>query len=167
MFQKLVRIRISHQEFLRNMLIFSRIFFFPVLIIPFISLNCHRSLNWQISLLSLKRVTEILRKTIDQSPYFRQIPNFIDFYLSKQQCGFRKGYSPQYYLLVMLEKWKNSIDKGKCFGALLTDLSKAFDCLSHGLLIAKLHAYGFNFPVLKPIRSYLSNRKQRTKFNAM
>ena len=163
--QMLVRIRISYQEFLRKMLIFSRIFFIPVLIIPFISLNCHQFLNWQISLLSLKRVTEILRKTIDQSPYFRQISNFIDFYLSKQQCGFRKGYSPQYCLLVMLEKCKNA--EGKCFGALLTDVSKAFDCLSDGLLIAKLHAYGFNFPELKPIRSHLSNRKQRTKFNAV
>ena len=90
---------------------------------------------------------------------FRQISSFMDSYLSKQQCGFRKGYRPQYCLLVMLEKWKNAVDKGKCFGALLTDLSKAFDCLSHELLIAKLHAYGFDLPALKLIDSYLSNRK--------
>ena len=51
---------------------------------------------------------------------FRQISSFMDSYLSKQQCGFRKDYSPQYCLLVMLEKWKNAIDKGKRFGALLT-----------------------------------------------
>ena len=67
----------------------------------------------------------------------------------------------------MLEKWKNAVDKGKCFGALLTDLSKAFDCLSQELLIAKLHAYGFDLQALKLIQSYLSNRKQRTKINAM
>ena len=66
----------------------------------------------------------------------------------------------------MLEKWKHAVDKGKCFGALLTDLSKAFDCLSHELLIAKLHAYGFDSPALKRIQSYLSNRKQMTKVNA-
>ena len=66
----------------------------------------------------------------------------------------------------MLEKCKNAVDKGKCFGALQTNLSKAFDCLSHELLIAKLHAYGFNLPTLKLIQSYLSNRKQRTKINA-
>ena len=66
----------------------------------------------------------------------------------------------------MLEKWKNAADTGKCFGALLTDLSKAFDCLSHELLKAKLHAYGFDLPALKHIQSYLSNRKQRTKINA-
>ena len=67
----------------------------------------------------------------------------------------------------MLEKWKNAVDKGKCFGVLLTDFSKTFDCLSHELLIAKLHAYGFDLPALKLIQSYLSNRKQRTKINAM
>ena len=66
----------------------------------------------------------------------------------------------------MLEKWKNAVDKGKCFGALLTDLSKAFDCLSHELLIAKLHAYSFDLLALKLIQSYSSNRKQRTKINA-
>ena len=66
----------------------------------------------------------------------------------------------------MLEKCKNAVDKGKCFGALQTNLSKAFDCLSHELLIAKLHAYGFNLLTLKLIQSYLSKRKQRTRINA-
>ena len=89
----------------------------------------------------------------------------MDSYLSKQQCGFRKGYSPQYCLLVMIEKWENTVDNEKCFKALLADLSKAFDCLSHKLLIAKLHVYGFDLPALKLIQSYLSNRKQRTKIN--
>ena len=48
----------------------------------------------------------------------------------------------------------------------MTDLSKAFDCLSHELLTAKPHTYGFNLPPLKLIQSCLSNRKQRTKGNA-
>ena len=65
----------------------------------------------------------------------------------------------------MLEKWKKAVDKGKVFGALLTDLSKAFDCLPHELIIAKLNAYGFELPALKLMHSYLSRRKQRTKFN--
>ena len=89
----------------------------------------------------------------------------MDPILSKYQCGFRKGYSAQHCLLAMLEKWKNAVDKGKIFGALLTDLSKAFDSLSHDLLIAKLNAYGFSLPALKLVHSYLSNRKQRTKIN--
>ena len=57
-------------------------------------------------------------------------------FLSKYHFRFRKGYSTQYCLLAMLEKWKSAVDKAKSFGALLTDLSKAFDCFSHELLLA-------------------------------
>ena len=88
---------------------------------------------------------------------------FFDNFLSKEQCGFRKGYSTQQCLLALLEKWKRAVDSGQMFGALLTDLSKAFDCLDHELLIAKLNAYGFSLPALKLVHDYLSNREQRTK----
>ena len=71
------------------------------------------------------------------------------YFLSKYQCGFRKGFSAQHWLLKMLEKWKSAIDNRKMFGALLTDLSRAFDCLSHDLLIAKLNAYRFCIAALK------------------
>ena len=57
------------------------------------------------------------------------------------------------------------MDKGGVAGALLTDLSKAFDCLNHGLLIAKLNAYGFSTSVLRLTHSYLNERKQRVKIN--
>ena len=57
------------------------------------------------------------------------------------------------------------MDNGKIAGALLTDLSKAFDCLNHELLIAKLEAYGFGKPALELIKSYLTNRKQIIKIN--
>ena len=65
----------------------------------------------------------------------------------------------------MLEKWREAIDNGGCFGALLTDLSKAFDCLLHDLLIAKLHAYGFDMKSLRFMHSYLNDRKQRVKID--
>ena len=41
----------------------------------------------------------------------------------------------------MIDKWKKAIDSHKVFGAVLTDLSKEFDCICHDLLIAKLNAY--------------------------
>ena len=59
-----------------------------------------------------------------------------------------------------------NVDNKKTFGALLTDLSKAFDSLPHDLLVAKLNAYGFSLPALRLALSYLSNRKQRTKINS-
>ena len=65
----------------------------------------------------------------------------------------------------MLEYWKSEVDKGKVFRALLTDLSKAFDSLSHELIIAKLNTYGFSLPALKLVQNYLSKRQQRTKIN--
>ena len=63
----------------------------------------------------------------------------------------------------MLEKWKKCVGKGKICGALLTGLSKTFDCLDLKLLTAKLNAYSFNLPALRLICDYLSNRKQRIK----
>ena len=66
----------------------------------------------------------------------------------------------------MIEKWKKSVDNGKTFGALLADLSKAFDCLPHDLIIAKLNVYGFSLSASKLIHNYLSHRKQRTKINS-
>ena len=60
-------------------------------------------------------------------------------------------------------KWKQSVDHGKAFGVLLTDLSKAFDCLPHSLFIAKLKAYGFDNNSLKLVNDHLSHRFQRIK----
>ena len=60
----------------------------------------------------------------------------------------------------MLGKWKMVVDNKKAFGAVITDLSKAFDCLSHDVLLANLNAYGFSLPALKLMQSDLSNKKQ-------
>ena len=54
---------------------------------------------------------------------------------------------------------KKGVDKDQSFGTLLTDLLKAFDCLSHNLLIAKLHSYGISLALLKLLTDYLTNRK--------
>ena len=86
-----------------------------------------------------------------------QLSAFFEEIFSKFQCGFRKNYSTQHCLLMMLESWKEASNKNKAFGALMTDLSNAFDCLSHYLLIAKLHAYGIELSSLNFLQEYLSN----------
>ena len=106
----------------------------------------------------LKNISKVYEKVM-----FKQIGDFMENFFAKFQCGFRKGYSAQQCLIALIEKWKSATDKGKSFGALLTDLSKAFDCLPYELIIAKLHAYGFSLAALRLARIYLSNRKQRTK----
>ena len=77
--------------------------------------------------------------------------DYFDSIFSKDQCEFRKGHSL-------------SIKQARdVFAAVLTDLSKAFDCIKHELLIAKLNAYGFDSPSLKFISAYLNFRKLKFK----
>ena len=65
----------------------------------------------------------------------------------------------------MVEHWKKALDQGNEYGALLTDLSKAFDYLPHNLIVPKLHACGFSIESLKLINSYLTESEQRVKIN--
>ena len=95
----------------------------------------------------------------------KQISSHIEKYLSPYLCGYRRGYNTQHALTAMIEKWKRTLDNRGYAGAVLMDLSKAFDTLNHDLLIAKLEAYGFAKEALNMIKSYLKNRWQRTKIN--
>ena len=97
---------------------------------------------------------------------YDQMYKYFDQIFSKFQCGFRKGFSTQNCLLYIIENWKESLDQGGHYGTLLTDLSKAFDCIMHDLLIAKLQAYGFDNDSLNFICNYLVGREQRIKTNS-
>ena len=69
----------------------------------------------------------------------------------------RQVYNTKHYLL-MVEKWKEALDKDGLGGApLLTDLSKAFGCIKNDLLIALLAVYGFNYNSLNFIFSHLND----------
>ena len=97
---------------------------------------------------------------------YDQINDYFQPLFSKLQCGFRKKFNAQHCLLVLVEKCRVVLDKRGYAGILLTDLSKAFDCINHEPLIAKLHAYGFSLESLTFIQSYLTNRIQRVKINS-
>ena len=100
---------------------------------------------------------------IFESCLCKQIFTFFEDILSKYQYGFRKEHKAQHCLLTLTEKWKQSVDHGKAFGALLINLSKAFDCLPHSLFIAKLKAYGFGNNSLNLVNDYLSHHFKNTK----
>ena len=94
---------------------------------------------------------------------YEQMYSYFDKIFSKNQCGFRKGFNTQHILLAMIEKMKASRDNKQFCAAILTDLSKAFDCICYDLLIAKLNAYGFDKKALKLIYDYLNGRSQKIK----
>ena len=68
----------------------------------------------------------------------------IQTFLSKFFSAYRKHYSANHVLTSLIENWKKNLDNIKIVGAVLMDLSKAFDCIPHDLLISKMEAYGFN-----------------------
>ena len=86
--------------------------------------------------------------------------------LSIFQCGFRQKYGTQHILIAMIEKARKVLDRGGTFGVLLTDLSNAFNCMTHNFLIAKLHALNFDMNALNLIFDYLTEMKQRVKINS-
>ena len=110
----------------------------------------------QVSLLPI--ISKLFEKIM-----YKQISSYVNNFLSTYLFGFRKGHSSEQCLIKMLETWKKVIDEKQFAGAILTDLSKAFDCLNHDLLLAKLNAYGFDNSSLNFIGSYLKERKQKTK----
>ena len=78
--------------------------------------------------------------------------------LSKLLTGFRKNHSTNHYLINMLEKSKNTLDNGGFICTLFMGLSKTFDTLNHGILIAKLEAYGFQKDEFIFMKSHLTKR---------
>ena len=80
-------------------------------------------------------------------------------------CGFRKNHNAQYSLLKMIENWRKQLENGEKIGVNFTDLSKAFDTISHSLLLAKLNAYGFSNQALSLLQSHLCNTCQGSIIN--
>ena len=90
---------------------------------------------------------------------------FIEKYFSPFISAYRTNYSSQHITIRLLEEWRKKLDNNFVEGAVLTDLSKAFDCIRNDLLIGKLAAYGLSEEALMYILSYLSNHKQYVRIN--
>ena len=79
------------------------------------------------------------------------------------QSGFRAGHSCETALTTLVNDWSREIDKGSMVGAVLLDLSKAFDLVSHDILLQKMHLFGFHDSSVEWFSSYLNNRSQYTQ----
>ena len=125
----------------------------------FKALECFLEKNYRpVSILPV--VSKIFERIMQ-----KQISLFVEKYLSPYLCGYRRGYNAQHALIALIEQWKKSLDNKGLAGAVLMDLSKAFDTINHELLIAKLSAYGFDKSALAILLDYLSDRWQRTKID--
>ena len=82
-------------------------------------------------------------------------------------CAFRKGHGCQTTLLRLLEDWKQALDNNEYVAAILMDLSKAFDCLPHDILLSKLSAYGLSESAVSLMKSYLSDRTQQIRISSV
>ena len=90
---------------------------------------------------------------------YDQINAYFETILSNIQCGFQKGYSAQHCLIALINKYCKFLDRGDLSGSLMTEFSKAFDCIDHKLLTAKMLAYRFDIKSLKLAASLEENRR--------
>ena len=93
---------------------------------------------------------------------YDQIYDFFANQFSRYQRGFRKDFNTQKVLLSIVEKMLLARDKKEVCEAILTDVSKALDCTSHDVLIAKLNAYGLEQNSLNVIHNYIFGGSQKT-----
>jgi hypothetical protein len=105
----------------------------------------------------------VVLSKVFEKVYTRQIEMYFSDIFNDLLSAYRKGYGTNDVLLKFTDDWKSALDNNMFCCALLMDLSKAFDCMPHSLLVAKLHAYGFCDKACLLMASYLSERKQRVK----
>ena len=123
---------------------------------------CIASGNWNVSRVSLQEfdIWSNISKIYERCMH-KQMSDYLGNFFSSFQCGYLLCIRVQHCLLAMIEKWKNKwVDKGKSFGAILTDLSITFDCLPNDLIIVKLNAYCFSLPASKLIHNNLSSYRK-------
>ena len=108
----------------------------------------------------------VIRKLIERI-FFDQFYEYLIVHdpLADTQSGFRPLHSTQTALLEATNEWYLNIDNGLINEVLFLYLRKAFDTVDHQILLQKLKLYGVDYLTLKWLRSYLTNRKQKTFVN--
>ena len=84
-----------------------------------------------------------------------QLMSYLDKYFSPFVSAYWESYSTQQVLIRLLEEWREKLDKNFIVGAVLMNLSKAFDRMPHDLIIAKLAECGIERETLRLIYSLL------------
>ena len=82
-------------------------------------------------------ILPLLSKVYERVIY-EQTSYYIKPFFYEILCGFRKAHSTQHALFKLLTSWQNLLDRGRFVGSILMHLSKAYNCLPHDLLLAKL-----------------------------
>ena len=90
---------------------------------------------------------------------------FIYNLLSSNQYGFVPFQSTSSQLLNVLNKWFKSFDEGYVTNVIYTDITKAFDTVSHSKLLKILQSYGIRNNVLNWINAFISGRSQSVCVN--
>ena len=97
---------------------------------------------------------------------YNQLPAYTESFLNHILCDFRKAHSTVHTLFKLLQSQQKEQDNRGFLGTIPKDLSKAYDCLSHELLIAKLNFYGKENGSLQLLLDYITNQKQPTKIGS-
>ena len=84
-------------------------------------------------------ILPLLSKVYEKLLYNR-LSDYVENNFNVILCGFRKAHSTQHALFKLLQSWQKELDEKGMVATVLMDLSKAYDCIPHGLLIAKLSA---------------------------
>ena len=90
---------------------------------------------------------------------------FVNRSLSELMSAYRSRYSTNHVLIWLIENWRPAFDNNLFTSAVLMDFLKAFSCIPHNLLIAKLHAYDLDFDAVTFLHNYLKHRKRSVKIN--
>ena len=110
---------------------------------------------------ALRLISKIFERIVHH-----QVSEYLEKYLTNIFCGFRKAHSTQHTLFKRLQAWHEELDKCGFVRTILMDLSKAYDCLVHDIIAAKLEAYCFGKAALNLISNYVSHLKQQTKIGS-